>query len=181
MKKTISILFFILFIISCASKPQAVVKPEDKNLKFVGNNQIISIFPTYRYVGEQDFSDENVLRVYHIWYNDFDGKIIMIYHLKMKKGMFPNNVQWLDKNSALFVEGMRAAYTNVIGRALIALNNSNIKLPDCYILGQEVHINKNNKEAVLRMLITPDKMCSEEYMKTMNELDRVAIIKSSGD
>ena len=181
MKKAIAVIFFILFVVSCASTPPEPVNQSKNEFEFIGNHQAVSVMPTYRYIGKQDFSDDNVMRVYHIWRNDYDGKVIMLYHIIMKQGTFPNDVQWIDRDNAIFVDGMRVAYNYVAGRAKTALNDSNITLPECLILAQEIHIGKDKTEAILRMLITPDDMCAEQYWKTLDELDRVTITNPLGE
>jgi len=179
MKRIIPIfLIFLFFLVSC--KTTTPVKPStEETLKkepyqFVTKSiGTYSIMPTYKYLGWRSFTDEKAVRDYHVWENKFDGKYVIIYNLIAKQGTFPPDLHWIDTYAAIYHKGMRAAFITMGERPFMALQQFGVILPDCFILAQEVH--HNDKEAVIRILVAPDKMCSEDYEPVMEELDRVVV------
>lgn len=166
-------LIFILLIFGCATDP-ITTKEDDQTFRFISRSMgLVSIMPTYQYIGEKDLSDQKATRVYHIWEDSMNEKYIMIYHLIAKQGTFPPGLQWVTPNGAIYIKGMRAAYTTIGEKPYSALQKFNLRLQECFILAQEVH--HNDTEAVFRILIVPDETCAEEYEPVMEELDRVTI------
>ena len=102
----------------------------------------------------------------------------MIIVIVPKEGTFPDNLVWNNPNTALNVKGMRAAYSSISSRSYSIMNKLGADFPECFILAQEVHLDP--REALFRILIVPDDMCTEDYEPVMEELDRVAIINPLG-
>jgi hypothetical protein len=65
---------------------------------------------------------------------------------------------WVNPNGALHIKGMRAAYDSIASRTYSAMQKLGAEFPDCFILAEEVHVAP--KEALFRILIVPDKMCT---------------------
>jgi len=179
MKRIIPIfLIFLLVLCSCnGHTPDVPSTPEtlkEEPYQFVTKTLgTYSIMATYKYLGLKSFSDEKAKREYHVWEDKFDGKYVIIYNLMANQGTFPPDLQWVSKHGAIYHKGMRAAYITMGERPFMALQQFGVVLPDCFILAQEVH--HNDKEAVIRILVVPDKMCAEDYEPVMEELNRVVI------
>ena len=182
--KRITIIFLItlFLLISCSPvkkpiKQELIENPYTFQTKLQGD---ISIMPSYKYVGSKDFSDEKAKRSYYVWIDRNQNKYIMIYQLIVNKGKFPSDIQWINNDYAIYSDGMRAAFTSLGKRPYETLKSLNIELPECYILGEEVHVSETNDECIIRILIVPDDLCAENYEPVMEELDRVAIINPLG-
>jgi len=179
MKRIIPIFLILIFALCSCNGHTPDVPSTSETLKeepyqFVTKSiGTYSIMPTYKYLGWRSFTDEKAIRDYHIWENKFDGKYVIIYNLIAKQGTFPPNLQWINEYDSIYHKGMRAAYITMGERPLLALQQFGVILPDCFILAQEVH--HNDKEAVIRILVVPDKMCAEDYEPVMEELDRVIV------
>ena len=179
MKKIIPIfLIFLFFLVSCKTTPQPTVE-KDTNIFKSNTHGDIAIFPTYKYLGMKERSENSkAYRKYHVWENPYENKYIMILQMVPKQGKsFPSDINWFA-GSPLYVKGMRAAYASLGERPYSVMVNLGAKFPPCFILVEEIH--KSPKEVIFRALIVPDKMCAEEYEPVMEELDRVAIINPLG-
>lgn len=190
MKHFLTIFLICIFLSACAPSPITTkddIAPDEITVKYLqtsaymsGAKGYVESFPVYSYVGEKDFSDEKVFRRYNLWENRAEGKYIMIYHIIMKDGKFPRDVQWVDRESAIFVDGRRSVYTSIAGRAFTTLQHYNAELPDCILLVQEAHVNDKDNEAILRILIVPDEDCNQDLWNPVNELDRVTLTNPLG-
>jgi len=180
MKKVLSIfLIALFFLVACNGGNKPVTKVEPVTKTFVSENHgPIAIFPTYEYLGMKESFEGKSNREYHLWENKFDGKYILIIQIIPKEGTFPSDLVWNSTQGSLYVKGMRAAYNSIAARTYKIMKQLGAEFPPCFILAQEVHVSP--KEAIFRVLIVPDKMCTEEYEPVMEELDRVAVIKPLG-
>jgi hypothetical protein len=178
MKKIIPIfLIFLFFLAGCETTPQSTVE-KDTNIFTSKTHGDVAIFPTFEYLGMNESTEGKGVRKYYIWENKFENKYIMILQIVPKEGNFPEDLQWISKKDALYVKGMRAAFTSIASRSYIIMQKFVTEFPPCFILAQEIHVAP--REALFRILIVPDKMCAEEYKPVMEELDRVAIINPLG-
>jgi len=190
MKHFLTIFLICIFLSACATNPienaEDLKQPEEVTVKYLQTSaynsgaRMIGDVPVYSYVGEKDFSDENVFRRYNLWENRSEGKYIMIYHIILKKGEFSKDVKWVNREYAIFVDGMRSVYTSISKRPWSVLQYYNAELADCIMLVQEAHINDDNNEAILRILIVPDEDCNQDFWNPVNELDRVTITNPLG-
>lgn len=171
------ILILLVSLIACTSSPTSKVA-KDTNIFTSKTHGDISIFPIYKYLGMSDFSDEKAYRKIYVWENAPENKYIIISQLIVKNGKFPVDITWISPYGALYTGYMQAAYTSIGERPFMALDKYGITLPDCFITAVKAHV--NDTEAIFRILIVPDKMCSEVYEPIMQELDRVAIINPLG-
>jgi len=179
MKRIFTIFLMCILLFSCSQN--TLVIPEEpfdnQTYKYLTPNQsfpYISIMPSYKYVGEKDFSDQKAVRKYTIWESVSEYKYIMIYHLVSNQGPFPSNIEWTT-DDVIYKSGMKAVYTTVGNNAYKALDHFGLVLDDCFILAQEIHINEENNEAIFRILIVPDEFCTENYQPVLEELKRVTI------
>lgn len=176
MKKFFKVLPFllILFLVSCwGNQVEPVV---DKTNYFHSKYQFpIAIFPTYEYLGEEKMETKGAFRTYHLWKEQSSGKYIMINVLTPKGSIkFPENIQWIDYETAIYTRGRVAAYNRVHSRVEGVINGLDGPLPDCIIAAQEFYIDPDRKEAIYKMLIVPDDTCLEVYEPVVEELNRVA-------
>lgn len=136
----------------------------------------ITIFPTYRFLGSERTESSGAFRNYFVWENKFEGKYVLILQLFPRgEDTFPPDVQWVNPDGALYHRGMRAAYDSLSKSAVEIINKLGGELPDCFIVGQEVVVDRKLREAILKVLIVPDKFCSGNWISVMEELDRVII------
>jgi len=173
---TVLLFLVLLFlVVACpgSKKPDTRVE-KDINTFVSKNHGNISILPTYKYIGMKETDHGKGIRKYFVWEDTFTNKIIVILQLVPKEGIFPVTLDWTPTQGSLYIKGFRAAYNTVAEPTHKVITELGGILPDCFVLTQEVHVKPT--EAVFRILIVPDKMCSEEYEKVMEELNRVAII-----
>ena len=173
------ILVLVFFLISCGSgqRTDTGIQPETKT--FVSEKHgDIGIFPAYNFMGTYELATEKSFRQYNLWENPYEGKYIMIIQIVPKEGTFPPNLVWNDPQTSLYIKGMRAAYDGISSRSYSIMQKLGAEFPPCFILAQEVHVHP--KEALFRILIVPDKMCTGDYEPVMEELDRVLIINPLG-
>jgi len=181
MKKILPLVLIVFFAaFGCPKKDPPPEKPVDQvaSTFISANHGDIIILPTYKYVDEVKYNKGKAARYYHIWENKFEGKYIIIFQLFPKEGVFPDDVNWTPEQGSIFIKGKSAAYDSIAVRLHNALTQLGIQLPECFILAQRVHVSPT--EALFRMLLVPDDMCSGDYSPVMKELDRVAIINPLG-
>ena len=135
----------------------------------------IAVFPSYDYMGVSQDNEGKGLREYHLWESPYDGNYALIIQIIPKEGEFPSDLIWVTRQNALYVKGMRAAYESIASRTYSVMQNLGAEFPACFILAEEVHVSP--REAIFRILITPDDMCTGDYESTMQELDRTLIIR----
>lgn len=184
MKYIISIFLMCILLVSCwSSGPVVPVEPFDSaEYHYMTPNQsfpYIAIMPSYKFVGEKDFSDQKAVRRYTIWESVSENKYLMIYQLIVREGEFPSNLEWITED-AIYKSGMKAVYTTIGNNAFKAIDHYGLIIPDCFILAQEIHINEANNEAIFRILIVNDEFCTEDYEPVLEELNRVAITNPLG-
>jgi len=182
MKKVIPIFLLILFFLAACggqdvketkdSTPKEVKKDTSSYISL--NHGTIGVFPSYKYLGMEEASTEKGNRKYYLWEHPRLNKYILILQIVPKEGTFPENIKWVSPDDALYIKGMRAAYSSISLRTYEIIKKLGARLPDCFILAEEVHVIP--EEALFRILIVPDAGCSEDYAPVMEELDRVTIL-----
>lgn len=172
MKKII--VFFIIFLLSaCASSDNGL---DQEYKEFVTEyNGTFAIFPTYEHIGIRDIKTSGADRTFHVWKEDSSGKYIMLHILKPAEDVFPEDVNWINTESAIYHEGNVAAYEYLAARPASTIEMLDKPLPECYVVAQRFSIDKERKEAVYRIFVVPDETCLLMYEDAINELDRVVI------
>jgi len=163
----------LFLLVGCPGTAPPVKPTVDKQVSYFNpkHHNPISIFPTYKYVGEQKSETDKVYRTYYVWNEEESGKYIVITVLN-PKGKFPQGVQWVDKTNALYVQGNKAAYNYLNMRLASALTQMGMPLGECIIIAQEFYY--NDQEVIYKSLIVPDKWCTENAKPVIEELNRVA-------
>lgn len=182
MRELISIFLISVFILfGCSGTPdtpeeiiEETIIEKDINTFTSPNHGTVAIFPTFKYVGDKENYQGNTMRKYHVWEQKHERKYIIIIQLLPKEGVFPDSKRWISTNDRLFVKGMRAAYNNLTPKTKQVIYDMSIMLPTCFIAAQEVHVVP--QEAIIRILVVPDRMCVGDEEPVMEELDRTAII-----
>ncbi len=176
MKKIAIVLSFLLLIFACnGTGPEVRDDPVDVEASYFypKYHNPIAIFPTYKYLGKKNMESEKAAREYNVWKDNRSGKYILITTLTPKGDGFPENVTWINRDSAIYSNGNTTAYTSLHTRPLSVIHElDGGVLPDCIIVAQEFYFNK--KEAMFKALIVPDEMCSEVAEPIIEELNRVA-------
>ena len=173
------ILILVFSLVACGGGQRTdSIEPETKTFVSQTHGEI-GIFPTYEYMGVYESSEGKGIRHYHLWENPYDGKYLMILQIVPKQGTFPPDIMWNNPKDAIYIRGMRAAYDSISSRSYGIMTKLGAQFPACFILAQEVHVAP--KEALFRILIVPDNMCTgNDYQSVMEELDRVLIINPLG-
>ena len=173
------ILTLVFLLVSCGGQgTETGLEPETKTFVSKTHGEI-GIFPTYEYLGVYESGEGKGIRQYNVWEEPFSGKYLLILQIVPKQGTFPKDLLWVNPKDALFVRGMRAAYDSIASRTYSAMQKLGVEFPACFILAEEVHVAP--KEALFRILIVPDAMCTgNDYPSVMEELDRVLIINPLG-
>ena len=181
MKRIIPIFLIplLFMVIACPNNKVPDTRVEEDTNTFVSKQHgSIAIMPTFKYMGEKINEEGKGIRRYFVWENNYDQKYIVILQLIPKEGVFPIDLDWTPKEGSLYIKGFRAAYDSIADATNTILLELGAIIPDCFILAEEVHVKPT--EALFRILIVPDKMCSGDYESVMEELDRVIIINPLG-
>ncbi len=176
MKNIIKILFVLFLIMGCnGTGPEVREDPVDIQASYFypKHHNPIAIFPIYKYLGKKNMESDKAMREYNVWKDNRSGKYILITTLTPKGDGFPKNVNWIDRDSAIYSNGNVTAYTSLHTRPLSVIHELDGGFTsDCIIVAQEFYFNK--KEAMFKALIVPDEMCSEIAEPIVEELNRVA-------
>jgi len=167
-------MIFMIFIIACNGKdvvPTVDVQTSYFNPEY--HNEI-AIFPTYKSLGHErmDFESSIAYRDYYVWEEAQSGKYILITVLTPKKGSFPDDIDWIDRDSAIYSKGNVVAYDNVHKRPVNVIHRLGGSVGECVIIAQKFYYHE--KEVILKALIVPDEMCSGSAEPVVRELNRVA-------
>jgi len=175
MKNFFLILISLLLLTGCMLEP---TKKEGldtvTNYYYPINQNPIAIIPTFEYLGKKNIESEKAYREYHIWKHDRKSKYILLTILRPKGKRFPENVTWIDKESAIYSNRNIAAYSYLHKRPESIIVEIDGPLPDCIIVAQEFYLDENRTEAIYKALIVPDEYCTEDAKPVIEELNRVA-------
>lgn len=178
MRKLIPIFLIILFVVSgCKTTPsiqeEDIIEESTSTFTSLEHGEI-SIFPTYEYQGVSDQSDEKNIRKLYLWVNKADNKYIIVNQIIVREGTIPPGTKGIDPYGSLYSSWDEAVYTSIAERPYRTLGLFGIDLPPCFMAAVGAHI--GDKEAIIRILIVPDKMCSENYQPVLEELNRSVLL-----
>jgi len=182
MKRILKLLpiLFLLTMFACSSGMNPDIKEEppiiaDTVYFYPKYHKPISIFPTFKLIGFKSFSEDGkAYREYNIWKDSRTNKYILITVIRPLGNSFPTDVQWIDRESAIYSDGNKTAYNSLHERPTSVIYDfDGVPLPDCIIVAQEFYYHA--QEVIYKVLIVPDKMCAENAEPVIKELDRVAI------
>jgi len=179
-KKILCFVSIFLFLFACNGGKTPPISKETKvntqlNYFYPKYHNPIAIFPTYKFLGTKTVTQKRAYREYHLWEESSSGKYILIsaiYPVGSKS--FKKGIRWINKDSAIYVRGNVAAFTSIHPRAKRIIEEMGAILPNCFILAQEFYLDKERREAIYKVLISPDEMCDRIPDSTVEELNRVA-------
>jgi len=170
----VAYLLFLLCLSCFGGKVETPVDEKFSEFKSEYHNPI-AILPSYDYVGKKEMETKGAYRTYYLWKEKTSGKYIMIHVLHPNGSKsFPENIKWIDRDSAIYSEGNIAAYDYLHERPASVITELDKPLPTCYVVAQEFYLDDERKEAMYKMLISPDDTCLLTYEDTIRELNRVA-------
>lgn len=167
-------MLFLLCLSCFGGKVETPVDEKFSEFKTEYHNPI-AILPTYEYVGKKEMETKGAYRTYYLWKEKSSGKYIMINVLHPKgSDSFSKDIEWIDRESAIYSEGNIAAYPELHYRPASVVAELDKPLPKCYVVAQEFYLDDERKEAMYKMLIVPDDTCLIVYEDAILELNRVA-------
>ena len=177
-------ILFILTMFACSIEKNPNLKEEPPIIGITSYfypkyHKPITIFSAFKLIGVKSISEnEKAHREYNIWKDSKTNKYILITVIRPYGRSFPDNVQWIDRESAIYSNENKTAYDFLHERPTSVINDFDLDgtpLPDCIIVAQEFYYHP--QEVIYKVLIVPDKMCAKDVEPVIKELDRVAILQ----